>query len=138
MKILEVLTSRRKTGNLGEDLAAKFLRKKKYKILSRNYVGAQTEIDIIAENKTTIAFVEVKTRTAGHENPREPRPASAVTPEKQRKIISAAKYYIGGHPSEKRVSLDIVEVYLNSDRTPNKILHIENAFNINTAYNKRK
>ena len=138
MKILEVLTSRRKTGNRGEGLAAKHLRKNKYKILCRNYVGANTEIDIIAENKTTLAFVEVKTRTAGHENPKESRPCAAVTPEKQRKIISAAKYYLGGHPTDKRVSLDIIEVYLDKDNSKNKILHIENAFNVNTAYSRRK
>lgn len=138
MKILEIPTSRRKTGNRGEDLATKHLRKNKYKILCRNYVGADTEIDIIAENKTTLAFIEVKTRTVGHENPREARPAAAVTPEKQRKIISAAKYYLGTHSNDKRISLDIIEVYINADKSQSSILHIENAFNINTAYNKRK
>ncbi len=138
MKILEILTSRRKTGNIGEELAVRHLRKKKYKIIRRNYVGAGAEIDVIAENKTTLAFIEVKTRTVGHENPKEPRPASAVTPEKQRKIISAAKYYLGGHPTDKRVSLDIIEVYLNEDKSQNRIFHIENASNINTAYNRRK
>lgn len=138
MKILEILTSRRKTGNKGEDLAVKYLRKKRYKILRRNYVGANTEIDIIAENKTTLSFVEVKTRTVGYENPKESRPAAAVTPEKQRKIISAAKYYLGVNPNNKRISLDIIEVYLNKDKSKNKIIHIENAFNINTAYNQRK
>ena len=137
MRILNVLTAQRKTGNTGEDLAARYLKKHKYKILCRNYVGAATEIDIIAENKTTVAFIEVKTRTVGHENSRESRPAAAVTPEKQRRIISAAKYYIGGHPSTKRISLDIIEVYLNENGTQNKILHMENAFNVNTAYNKR-
>ena len=137
MNILKILTSRRKTGNKGEDFAAKYLRKNKYKIVSRNYVGVNTEIDVIAENKTTVAFVEVKTRTLGYENPREPRPSSAVTPEKQRKIISAAKYYLGAHPNEKRVSLDIIEVYLTKDQKLHSINHIENAFNVNTAYNKR-
>ncbi len=138
MRILEILTPRRKTGNRGEALAAKHLRKNKYKIIARNYVGANAEIDIIAENKTTVAFIEVKTRTVGLENPREARPAAAVTPEKQRKIISAAKYYLGSHPTEKRVSLDIIEVYLNADKSENRILHIENAFNVNTAYYKHK
>ena len=138
MKILKVLTSRRKTGNVGEDLAVKYLRKKRYKIIVRNYVGANSEIDVIAENKTTLSFVEVKTRTLGYENPKESRPAAAVTPEKQRKIISAAKYYLGANPTDKRVSLDIIEVYLSSDKSQNKIIHMENAFNINTAYNHRK
>ena len=133
MKILNILTRQRKIGNVGEKLAAKALKKAGYKILEKNYVSFQTEIDIIAENRTTIAFVEVKTRTVGKENPREPRPASAVTPSKQRKIISAAKYYLGTCKKEKRVSLDIIEVYLNPSGKADKILHIENAFNKNSA-----
>ena len=133
MKILNVLTRQRKIGNVGERLAAKHLKKAGYKILERNYVSFQTEIDIIAENKTTIAFIEVKARTVGKENPREARPASAVTPSKQRKIISAAKYYLGTYKKEKRVSLDIIEVYMNQSHKAEKITHIENAFNRNTA-----
>ena len=137
MKILEILTKKRRIGNIGEDIAAKELKKTGYKILERNYVAVDSEIDIIAENKDTIAFVEVKTRSVGYNNPREPRPASAVTKEKQRKIITAAKYYIGGRDNEKHLSLDVIEVYLNEDGTKNKVLHIKNAFNRNTAYERK-
>ena len=137
MKILEVLTRRRKIGNIGEKLAARALKKEGYKILERNYVAFDSEIDIICENKTTIAFVEVKTRTIGYDNPREPRPASAVTPDKQRKIIGAANYYLGAREHGKHASLDIVEVYLNADGKPDRIVHIENAFNRNTANERR-
>lgn len=137
MKILEVLTKKRKTGNIGEEFAAKLLKKSGYKILKRNYVAFDSEIDIIAENKDTVAFVEVKTRTVSAKNPREPRPASAVTQEKQRKIISAVKYYLGGRQCEKHVSLDIIEVYLNDDGSLADITHIENAFNRNTAYERK-
>ena len=138
MKILELLTPKRKIGNIGETLAAKHLRKKGYKIIKRNYVALGNEIDIIAENKSTLAFVEVKTRTAGLENPKEVRPASSVTKDKQQKIIKTAKYFLGSRSNDKYVSLDIVEVYLNEDKTLNKIIHIENAFNANTAYEKYK
>lgn len=137
MKILEVLTRKRKIGNIGEDIAAKELKKSGYKILKRNYVALESEIDIIAETKDTVAFVEVKTRSVEYENPREPRPASAVTREKQRKIITAAKYYLGGLNNTKHVSLDIIEVYLNKDGTKNRVLHIKNAFNANTAYERK-
>ena len=136
MKILELLTPKRKIGNIGESLAAKYLRKKGYKIIKKNYVALGAEIDIIAENKDTVAFVEVKTRTVGRENPKELRPAASVTKKKQQKIISTAKYFLGGKNNEKHVSLDIVEVYLNDNKKPNKIIHIENAFNANTAYDK--
>ena len=138
MKILEILTPKRKIGNIGEALAAKHLRKSGYKIIKKNYVALGNEIDIIAENKSTVAFVEVKTRTVGHVGKIELRPASSVTREKQRKIISTAKYFLGSKNNQKRVSLDIIEVYLNEDKSLNKIMHIENAFNANTAYEKYK
>ena len=138
MKILEILTPKRKIGNIGEHFAKKHLRKNGYKIIKQNYVAAGNEIDIIAENKDTIAFIEVKTRTVGRESPNESRPAAAVTRQKQRKIISTAKYFLAGRGCEKHVSLDIIEVYLNSDKTKNRIVHIENAFNANTAYEKYK
>ena len=136
MNILKVFTRQRKIGNFGEAAAAKLLKKKGYKILERNYVAFSSEIDIIAENKTTLAFIEVKTRTVEKENPREARPASAVTPDKQRKIINAAKCYIATHRTEKRISLDVIEVYLTSDGRKGSVIHIENAFNRNSAYER--
>ncbi len=137
MKILELLTPRKITGNLGERLAIKFLKKSGYKIKAKNYVAGDIEIDIIAEDRTTVAFIEVKTRTVGHESPREPRPASAVTQEKQRKIISASRHYTSRNNLAKRIRMDVIEVYLNDDKTKNKIIHIENAFNLNTAYERK-
>ena len=137
MKILEVLTEKRKTGNLGEKFARSYLKKNGYKIREKNYVANNNEIDIIAENKTTLAFIEVKTRNADKISDFEPRPASAVTPEKQRGIISAANCYIAiNEIKNKRISLDVIEVYLYSDKSQNRIIHMENAFNINTAYKK--
>lgn len=136
MKILELLTPKRKIGNVGEAHAAAYLKKHGYKIIKRNYVAFENEIDIIAESKDTIAFVEVKTRTVGRENPKEPRPASAVTPDKQRKIISAAKYYLGTRNAEKQVRLDVIEVYLTSDGKLYNIIHMQNAFTRKTAYGR--
>jgi putative endonuclease len=137
MKILEVNTEKRKIGNIGEIIAEKHLKKDGYKILKTNYVAAGYEIDIIAESKDTVAFIEVKTRTVGRISPIEPRPSSSVTPDKQRKIISTAKYYLATARNTKRVSLDVIEVYLNDDGTENKTIHIKNAFNLNTAYRRR-
>lgn len=137
MNILKVLTERRETGNLGEHAAAIFLKKNGYKILKRNYEAVDYEIDIIAENKTTTVFVEVKTRTVGHQSPKEPRPASSVTPDKQRKIITAAKYFLGTHRVGKRVRFDIIEVYLDENKKVQNIMHLESAFNYNTAHPSR-
>ena len=136
MNILKVLTERRKTGNIGERAAASYLKKKGYKILKKNYAPLDSEIDIIAENREFTIFVEVKTRTEGSESSVEPRPASAVTPKKQRGIISAAKYFLGTHRSGLKVRLDIIEVYLDKRKKVQKILHLEGAFNLNTAHER--
>ena len=55
-------TVKRALGDLGEEAAAKYLRKNKIKVLERNYVYGPHEIDIVAENKEFLIFVEVKTR----------------------------------------------------------------------------
>lgn len=138
MNILKVLTDKRKTGNAGEDAAAKFLISKKYKILERNYVAHGHEIDIIAEDSDTMVFIEVKTRTVGRENPREPRPASSVTRKKQQDIIKTASFYFAYHPKGKRARFDVIEVFLRDDgrQTVDRIVHLENTFNKNTAYGR--
>ena len=138
MRILEILTEKRKTGNIGELAAAKFLKKKGYRIVKRNYADSGNEIDIIAEDRDTLAFVEVKTRTLGHESPNEPRPASSVDTPKQRGIIQAARFYTAYNPVSKKKRFDIIEVYVNSNNAKYslaEIKHLKNTFNVNTAYN---
>ncbi len=136
MKILELLTDKKKTGNIGEAAAAKFLKKQGYKILKRNYEALGYEIDIIAGNTEFTVYCEVKTRTLGRENQKEPRPASAVTPEKQRKILAAAKYYNANKNLSRKMRFDILEVWVDEKNTIKSISHIQGAFNSNTAFSK--
>ena len=137
MNILKLLTPARLIGNFGERAACKYLKRKGYKILKRNYVGLnKREIDIIARKDNVTAFVEVKTRSADYQSPNEPRPASAVTPEKQLGLITAAKCYIGYNRPNTRIRFDILEIYVKKqgrNREIQKINHLENAFNYNTA-----
>ena len=137
MKILEILTPKRKIGNKGEKIAIRELKREGYKIIKTNFVASNHEIDIIAENKTTLAFVEVKTRTGEGSTPWEPRPSSSITQEKQRGIIACAKYYLATNTVNRRVSLDVIEVYLDKNMKKLKVVHIENAFNLNTAYERK-
>ena len=109
MKILEVLTPKRRIGNFGERKAVLYLRLHGYRILERNFVSSDHEIDIIAKKGDTVAFIEVKTRNADKENPIEPRPASAVTPEKQRGIISAANAFPRYRYGRVKMRFDIIE-----------------------------
>ena len=137
MKILEIQTEKRLLGNLGERAAAKYLKKNGYKIAKRNFVAEGHEIDLIAETRDTVVFVEVKTRTIGTSTAYESRPAAAVTPEKQRGIIKAAQIYAAFNPRGKKLRFDIVEVYVltkDNRKTVAEIKHLISAFNKNTAY----
>ena len=139
MKILNIKTPKTLLGKYGEKMARRYLRKHGYKIIKKNFVAESNEIDIIAENRETLAFVEVKTRTIGHENPNEPRPASSVDQKKQRGIIKAATFYTAYNPTPKKKRFDIVEVYVNQKNRKYslaEIKHLINTFNLNTAYER--
>lgn len=98
-------------GEIGEEYASKFLKKKKYKILERNYRKRYGEIDIIAENKNYIVFVEVKTRHTDSMT----SAADAVNRQKQLKIIKTASMYLAENETDKFCRFDVCEVYINSD-----------------------
>ena len=82
-----------------------------------------------------LVFCEVKTRTLGHESLSEPRPASSVTPKKQQKIISAAKYYYSRKNLGRKIRFDVIEVFVSEKKKVERINHLESAFNYNTAFN---
>ena len=133
MKILEVLTQRRITGNKGEDAVARMLRREGYKILKRNYVAKGHEIDIISCNKEYLCFIEVKTRTEGHTDPREVRPASSVTKQKQQAIITAAQEYLALNQGKLKISFDVAEVIVDENRNVKSINYMSGAFTADTA-----
>ena len=140
MKILSILTPKRRIGNLGERGAVRLLRKKGYRILAKNYTALGAEIDIIARKKDLTVFVEVKTRNVKNLGYKEARPGSSVTPEKQRKIIKVAGYYSSHHPSDTRLRLDVIEVYVDDADGQIKIKeikHIEGAFDKSTAFDSK-
>ena len=141
MKILNIKTPKTLLGKYGEKMARRYLRRHGYRIIKKNFVAESNEIDIIAENRETLAFVEVKTRTIGHENPNEPRPASSVDQKKQRGIIKAATFYTAYNPTPKKKRFDIVEVYVNQKNgkySLAEIKHLTNTFNLNTAYERQR
>ena len=140
MKILSILTPKRLTGNFGEREAARLLRRKGYRILERGYVALGSEIDIIAMKGGVTAFVEVKTRNIKSIGLKEPRPASSVDGEKQRKIIKVAGYYKAHHPSDTRYRFDVIEVYVEGEgrsQRVKEIRHLEGCFDKNTAFDSK-
>jgi putative endonuclease len=77
-------------GKKGEDLAVAQLRALKYKIIERNFKCVLGEIDIIAREKDTLVFVEVKTRRTRDFG----GPAAAVNARKQRQLSKVALTYL--------------------------------------------
>ncbi len=112
-------------GDIGELLAAKYLKKHGYKILETNYRCTLGEIDIIAKHKRVLAFVEVKTRGSdsfGH-------PKTAVTRQKQRKISMVALEYLKRtRQSGVKARFDVVAVHALGDNP--RIEIIQNAFEL--------
>jgi putative endonuclease len=115
----------RSAGKKGEDLACRFLKKNKYKILTKNFRVRQGEIDIIAEDKKgVLCFVEVKARSRQDYG----LPAEAVTRHKQKRLLAAAYLYLEEKKIQSRdMRFDIVSVDLNSEDAE----IIKNAFDVN-------
>lgn len=93
-------------GAWGEDLAAAFLIKNGLIILQRNYRTRQGEVDLIAEDKMTVVFVEVKTRT----NEDYGYPEESVTDEKLDHLQNAAEEYLADHLEVKDWRVDVIAI----------------------------
>lgn len=101
--------NKRSIGNIGEDIAVKWLVKNKnYNILDRNYSTGYGEIDIIAEDGKTLVFIEVKFRNGtdfGY-------PYEAVNKNKQCRICKAALQYVQKkyNTADINIRFDVVEL----------------------------
>lgn len=114
-------------GNRGEDLATKFLRKNKYKIIERNYWRKWGEIDIIARAKDkTLVFVEVKTVTGPHPYI---EAEEQMTHAKITKLRRTAELYAneneGKLKEDRGWQIDLVAITLDEDGSTD-IRHYEN------------
>lgn len=118
--------ARGEKGRRGEELAAEFLISQGYQVVTRNFRAPCGEIDIIAKDKGTLVFVEVKARSSlGYG-----LPAEAVTYRKQRQIAKAALVFLGQAGAMNRPArFDVVSVVLASGGPP-RIELIKNAFDL--------
>ena len=124
------LLSKKDIGAHGEALAAKFLRRNGYRIIGRNVRCGHKELDLIAQDRTYILFVEVKTLTFDDPAEIERRPSGAVDREKRKNTAEAARSYLRAHPNKRCPRLDVIEVYLDraKPKKPLKLHHIPAAF----------
>ena len=86
-------TTRQTSGSAGrqaENLAARFLEKKKLRIIARNYRCRGGEIDLVCRDGKVLVFVEVRLR----QNTAFGGAAASVTAIKQRRIILAAQHFL--------------------------------------------
>ncbi len=111
------------TGDHGEDLACKYLQKLGYKILERNYRIRGGEIDIVARDKGTLAFVEVKTRWSHGYG----LPVESVTAWKIQALLRTARFYVQKIKwGEREYRLDFVGVDFADSRENPKIELVKN------------
>ena len=109
-------------GNAAENAAAEWIKKNKgYIVLERNYSCAAGEIDIIAKDKDTTVFIEVKYR----KNTKKGYPSEAVTETKQKRIIRTAMAYVSQNNTDN-IRFDVAEIVEKDGRK--YIRYIENAF----------
>jgi len=104
-------------GKTGEEIAIRYLLQQGYQVLERNYRCRFGEIDLIARDGSTLAFIEVKTRRSQKFGPA----AAAVTLEKQRYLVKASQVYLTRkRKAHELCRFDVVTIELDA-----LISHIE-------------
>jgi putative endonuclease len=103
------MDERRILGNTGEQMAVDYLKEKGYCIRDLQYRTPFGEIDIVAQEKEEIVFIEVKLRQSlisGY-------PEESVTPQKLRRIALAAQVYLEkNHQQNSPYRLDVIGIFL--------------------------
>jgi putative endonuclease len=112
-------------GQRGEAAAARYLCRRGYKILARGDRLAPGELDLVALDRDTIVFIEVKTRqshAAGH-------PAEAVDDRKQRRLTKLAVTFLKRHGLlERPARFDVMAITWPVGKRRPTIEHLKNAF----------
>ena len=119
------LFPQRPLGHRGEAAAARFLQRRGYRILARGDRSRPGELDLVAQDRDTIVFVEVKTRASEDFG----RPITAVRRDQQRALSRAALRYmrrLRRKPDHFR--FDVVEIVGSENGDPPVVRHIPAAF----------
>ncbi len=120
-----VADPRQALGRRGEDLAVRFLEGKGLAVVARNFRTRYGEIDLVACDRDTLVFVEVRARTrVAHGDPLE-----TVTRAKQAKLVRMARWYLSAHQVSPDVfcRFDVIGIVCLPGQEP-VLTHVENAF----------
>lgn len=109
-------------GKLGEELAVDFLVENGYEILETNWIFQKAEVDIIAQKDTTLAVIEVKTRSSIDFG----LPQDFVKQKKINLLVKAINEYVISNDLDVNVRFDIVAIHVCEEKV--KIEHLEEAF----------
>ena len=109
-------------GLLGEEIAEDFLINKGYLIREKNWRFKKAEVDIIAQKGSTLAIVEVKTRSTHFFGD----PQEFVKQQKIKLIVEAADQYVISNDLDAEVRFDVIGIVKNELETT--VMHLEDAF----------
>lgn len=123
------MTSKSQIGQIGEDMACKYLKSKRYKIICRNYRQKWGELDIIAKAPDkTLVFVEVKTLQKS--NFAGLTPEENLTPAKLKKLKRTASLFAGSNQelidNQKGWRIDLIAITLTNEEKCCDLKHYEN------------
>jgi len=111
-------------GKSGEEAAARYLKNKKFRIIERNFRFLKGEIDIIAYDKETLVFIEVKARKSQEFG----SPEESVTPSKQRQIKRVAQgFLVKNNLKDVQCRFDVLSLSFH-EKNGYQIHHLQNAF----------
>lgn len=129
MTFVDKRTEKRKTGDLGENLAAIWLEKRGFRILARNYLLKYGELDIVAEKDKVIHFVEVKSvkRFIGQKASDDEYEAEEnVHPWKLKRLYTTISIFLENNKLDERDwQLDIIVAELDDERNEGRVRILE-------------
>jgi putative endonuclease len=111
-------------GKKGENAAIVYLEKKGYKIVTQNFTTPFGEVDIIAWDKSTLVFIEVKARKSLNYG----RPFESITKQKMKKIGNVALYYLKRFKTVPPARFDVLNIVYEEGKP--QINLIKDAFEI--------
>ena len=130
-------SNKRKFGDLGEDIAIKFLIKRGYQYIERNYRKKYGEIDLIFTLGKKYVFIEVKTREKSSSDSF--LPEFNVNFAKTKKLRHICKVYLAEHNlfPEAGWSIDVIAMTIDKTTKSATVFNIENwqIFEINFPNN---
>jgi putative endonuclease len=127
------MISRRSRGVAGERTAVKFLERRGYRILASNYRSKLGEIDLIADDRGTVVFIEVKYRVSEAFG----GPAEAITAAKQAKLARLAEQYLTARRLGDRACRFDAVLITGDDARTQRIELVPAAFDVDASYTRR-